>query len=469
MVRIVLVQYWLFDHLGIMTIAAYLKKKGHEVTILVKHEEGKFLKKIEKLKPDIVGFTCTTGIHVFALKDIREIKNILPETLTLIGGNKPTFEPDIINEEGVDVICRGEGELAFEELCGCIADSKDFTRVKNLWVKKDGKIYKNEIRPLIQNLDSLPYPDREHYNSYKILRTNPARAVTIGRGCVFNCSFCSNGSWRNLYKGKGGWVRKRSISHVIEEIKEIRQNHFTKYISFEDDDFLDDDEWITEFLTTYAKEVKLPFACLARFDNVTEKRCKLLKEAGCYLLQLGIDSGNEEIRQKLLNKCLPDEKIIESAALLKKYNVKFRTYNILGFPGETTEEALDTLEINKKIHTDFPTAFIWQPYSETALAMTLTEEEKKEMDYVDLPPSLFSKSIVNAENKQEIESLQKLFGVLARTTTSREFALRLVKLKFLYPVYHCIYKFAYLIDIARIYRINIFRALGYGLKLRKLY
>lgn len=469
MAKVVLIQYWMMDHLGLMTITAYLKRYGHEAVILVKHEEKNFIKKVASLNPDVVGFACTTGIHSVALQDIVNIKKFLPKVVTLMGGPHATFVPEIVEKEGLDIACRGEGEEALVELCNRIDQKREYVDVKNLWVKREDKIYKNDIRPLIEDLDVLPFPDRSHYDFYKVLKRMPSRHIATGRGCVFNCSFCSNGALKSMYKGKGKFVRRRSVGHVLEEIKQLQKRHYVKYISFEDDDILDNHEWMKEFLSAYKQQIQLPFICLARFDNLTEEMTFLLKDSGCYLLELGIDSGNETVRERLLNKSLKTSEIIHGASLLKKHKLKFRAYNIIGFPGETVDEALDTLDLNTKIKTDFPAAFVWQPYPQTHLAKKRVQDGGEEVDYADFSPSFLNKSIIKQENIKELECLQKLFSFLVRVPLSRNFIKKIIRMQSLQPIYNLIYNVIYLNDVSEIFRITRFKAVIMGLRMRKLY
>jgi len=468
MAKVVLVQYWMLDHLGPMTISACLKERGHNVDILVKHEEKRFLTKIASLKPDVIGFACTSGIHLVAVKDALSIKKILPNIITLMGGPHPTFVPEIIEEDGLDIICRGEGEEALVELCDRIDQGKPYNDVLNLWVKSNGNIFKNELRPLIENLDALPFPDREYYNSYKILKKMPTRTISTGRGCVFNCTFCYVGALKSMYKGKGKFVRRRSVNHVIEEIKQLKENQYVKYISFEDDDMLDGHEWILDFCNEYKKQIDLPYFCLARFDNLTEDVVRSLKDSGCYLIALGIDSGNEKIRQKLLNKSLPVDEIIYGAGLLKKYNLKFKTYNILGSPGETVDEALDTLTLNRTIGADFPTAFIWTPYPGTPLAKYMASKGNGEVNNSDFPQTIINKSIVKQDNIAELENLQKLFSFLVKMQFSKTLIKKLLKTHVLRPVYWLIYNLIYLLDISKRTRVSLLRSVIYCLKMHKI-
>ena len=164
MLDILFVQNYYEQTLGIMQISALLKQHGFTVDIVIGTKENIINSTIEK-KPKAIGFYCTTGFHHKNIAVATEIKRILgDEILTIFGGPHPTFVPSIIEVKGIDIICRGEGEYAVLELIQSLYAGKDYTRIKNLTVKKEDKIYENEIRALC-DINVLPYPDREIYRN----------------------------------------------------------------------------------------------------------------------------------------------------------------------------------------------------------------------------------------------------------------------------------------------------------------
>ncbi len=414
MAKVVLVQYWLIDHLGVMAISSFLKEFGHESVILIRHEERDFIKAIRDINPDIVGFSCTTGIHSYALEDARNIKRYLPNIITIMGGAHATFCPDIINQEGLDIVCRGEGEGAILELCNRIDRHSGYSDMQNLWVKDKGEIYKNELRPLIGDLDELPFADRKHYENYKIMKTMTGLFISPGRGCPHSCSFCHNLPLRNIYEGKGKYLRFRSIDNLFKEIDQSRKNRFIEYISFENDTFLENREWSRDFFAVYKKHISLPYTCNTRVDNLSEDIIIGLKSSGCYLVSVGIESGNEEIRESILNKKLKTSDILNVAKILKKNRLKFRTYNMIGLPGETVDQAIDTVVLNTEIKTDFPMGSIFQPYPGTPISESLVLKGAIKSNYCDLSPSYLKGSIIQQPNIRELENLQRLFYLLVK-------------------------------------------------------
>ena len=353
------------DNLGPMLLTSFLKSKGHSCKILVDCEEKDFFKKVGEENPDFITFSITTGIHQKSIETAERIKSIYPNVKTLFGGSHATFFPEMINHDAVDIVCRGEGEDSILDLANLFDEKKDFNRIENLWIKQNGQVYKNDVRPLIKELDSYPLPDREYYLRYKIIRDYPSKPIITSRGCPYSCSFCFNHSLKKIYEGKGKYLRQRSVDHVFAELKEVKDNHPVRSFSFVDDSFLMRPDWVSEFLERYKEEISTPFFTQIRVNTVTEELVKKLAWAGCIRISIGLESGNDFIREKILKKTIKREEIIKATSLFKKHKIKFRTYNMIGSPGETIDNAFETIELNSLIKTDYPWASIIQPYPRT--------------------------------------------------------------------------------------------------------
>jgi radical SAM superfamily enzyme YgiQ (UPF0313 family) len=366
MASIVFVQRLWYEYPGTAILSSFLKKNGHTVRVIIGESSKEIIGKLSE--GEVVAFSIMTGMHHWALKVANDIKGSL-KSLTVFGGAHPTYFPDIIQERGVDVICRGEGEHALLELADAVDSNSDITGIKNLWIKRDGVVYKNPLRPLIEDLDSLPFQDREiYYHDYPFLKNNSHKIFIAGRGCPFECTFCFNERLKDMYKNNGRFVRFRSPQDVIEEIKEVRDRYGIETVFFHDDIFVLNHKWLREFLNRYREDVSIPFYCAARADTLREDTVKLLSQGGCKCISFAIESGNEEIRNEVLGKRITNQQIIESARLLKKYGIKLTTFNMLGIPGETIKDAFETVNLNIKIGTDYPRCSFLTPYPGTKIA-----------------------------------------------------------------------------------------------------
>ena len=260
-----------------MYLSACLKRSGHEADCFIAAEEKDLIKAVGDYAPDIIGFTVISGMHRWCIETGRKLK--AEDNLIVFGGPHPTFFPEVIHEEGVDIICVGEGERAVVELADRFPDMEEISKTRNLHVRIKGSVVRNEVRELVGDLDDLPFPDREVFYKYRALRVNSRKTVITSRGCPYSCTFCFNSSYRRLYANKGKYVRSRSTDNVVDEILEIRQRYPMESVFFQDDTFILHRDWLLGFLKDYNRRVSLPFTCLVRADLVTEEIVKALAEA----------------------------------------------------------------------------------------------------------------------------------------------------------------------------------------------
>jgi len=407
MAKIAFVQNVFYEYLGIMHLSAMLKKYGHEVEVfIVSRDEKTALNEIIAYKPDLIGFSCTTGGHVWALGFAEKLKGVF-KCKIIFGGPHATFSPDIIHEPQVDIICRGEGEHAIVELADKMDSGSDYTRTLNCWFKKGAEIIQNDQRFLIENLDILPYPDRELYvRKYSFLKMS-LKVFMAGRGCPFECTFCFNHAFKKLYRGKGRMVRYRSVGNVIAEMRDVKERQRARTIFMQDDTLILNKKWLKEFCSEYKKTIGLPFVCLVRADLLDEMTVSMLKDAGCVNVFFGIETGSQELRDRLLKKKVTTDEIISAASLLHKFGIKFRTYNMLGLPDETLEDAVITVQLNAEIRTDYPWCSVYQPFPGTDLANYAVARGLLDESHT-FSRSFFKGSMLKGQST-DIINLQKLF------------------------------------------------------------
>ena len=369
MARIAFLQPLLYEYPGVEALAAVLRHDGHEVQAFIGRNPRRLAQRLGR--GEIAAFSVMTGTHGWALATAAEIKR-LGGNFVVMGGPHPTHSPGMLAAEQVDAICRGEGEGALVDLARCLDAGGDPAGIQNLWVRRRGEVVRGEVRPLIDRLDALPAPDREiYYRASRLLRTNPHRVFMAGRGCPYACTFCHNGALRELYRGKGPYVRMRSPDALLADIVEVRRRWGIGTIFFHDDTFVLDRHWLESFLPRYRDEVGLPFHCAARADTLSEPTVRLLREAGCRSVSFAIESGDEALRNRVLCKGVSNAQIVAGAALLKRHGIGLTTFNMLGLPGESVEQAWGTARLNGAIGADFPRCSFLTPYPGTRLARDL--------------------------------------------------------------------------------------------------
>lgn len=358
-------------HIGIGYLSATLKKHTHQtslINIYRQPDKDLLIKKIKKENPDIIGFSSVTSQIPYVKLITKWIKEAGIKSFILCGGIHATLDPQsVIDIEGMDAVCCGEGESPLLELCEAIRIGKDFTTIKNLWIKEDGMIIKNENRPLIEDLDSLPFPDRELFDRREFFKERQNQIVlAASRGCPYNCSYCCNHAIKNIYPNKNKYVRFRSVDNVIKEELELKVIYpeIKEYV-FEDDILFLKKEWYREFSEKHSKRIGIPFISNIHPSLINEDTLYHLKQAGCTKIQIGIESGNEGVRKNLLNRDMSNNKLVEFAKQAKRNGLKVFTFNLIGIPDEKPSDILDTIKLNALIEQDQTQVAILYPFPNT--------------------------------------------------------------------------------------------------------
>lgn len=403
-------KYEFYEPLGIMSLSSFLKKYGLDCYFIDIKLENNFIEEIQKISPDIIAYSITTGKDKVYQKLNLELKKKF-EFFSLFGGPHCTFFPEFIYEEGVDAICRGEGEYPFLELVDSLEKEKDITKIKNLWVKINGKVYKNEVRNLIEDLDALPFPDRELVNKYKHYKKMHRRTLMTGRGCPYKCSYCFNHPYNELYQHKGKIVRKRSIDNVIKELKFIQKTYHPRMFQFWDDTFNIDCKWTSDFCDAYKKEINMPFSMTPRVNLVNEEMVKALKNAGCVTIGTAVESGNEYLRNRLLKRGISEKQTIDACNLFNKYDIKVLLGSMIGLPDETLDMAFETMALNIKCKPSYAWISIFQPLPGTELSKYSIEKGYFNGDLDSLDGSFYNKSVMKIKDIRKMERLHHLFSL----------------------------------------------------------
>jgi anaerobic magnesium-protoporphyrin IX monomethyl ester cyclase len=455
----------LLEPLGVFYLAASLRQAGHEPGLALVERKG-FNARVNNFQPDILAYSVTTGFHKY-YKDINQklksrLNNEGRNVLSIFGGPHTTFFPEFIEEDGVDIICRGEGEGAIVDLANALAHGKDYTQIANLWVKHGNKIQKNDVRPLAVNLDDLPFPARDLlYNHSKFQRDYAVKPFFPVRGCPYSCSYCFNHKYNEIYRGKGDIIRYRSVNNVIKEIMDFRSRWPLEVVLFNSDNFILNKDWINEFADRYPMEVGLPFICYVRANLIDEKIAKDLKRAGCISVQIGVESGDDHMRNDILKRNMSVDTIISAVSILKSYGIRIYTQNIVCLPGETFQQALATLNLNHCLRPDYAWASLFMPYPGTELASYAIHNGYFDGDYSSVFNNFYHLPMIKLSNSIErrmFTNLHKLFAIMVEWPCLARYVRLLCSLP-ITPIYTFFYRFWYgyanHFRIAR-YRINLF-------------
>jgi radical SAM superfamily enzyme YgiQ (UPF0313 family) len=412
MARILFVQSLFVEQFGVMTLSAVAKSKGHDVA-LAAGSDSHIMSKAREFHPDVVGFSVLTGYQMRYLQLGQAIKrSITPSPVILFGGPHASFSPQVVLKDGVDIVCRGEGEGA-----------------------------------LLDVLDAIDnrFPDRDIYVDYPIIHDTDMVLFMASRGCPYNCSFCFNRDMVNMVKGLGSWVRFRSVDNMMEEIEMIQGKKEIRHIDFHDDTFIMKRKWVFEFLDAYATKFNIPFICKVRADLIDMEMARALKSAGCSRVSFGLESGDEKLRNLLLKKSLSDDQIRNAAAIFHQIDLPFFTYNMMGLPGERLEDAFKTLELNIEIGTECAWTSVFQPFPGTELADYCVDKGFLDKPIsTDEPIDTHTSSLLRQPDIDKVVRLQKFAYIAIRFPVTLRFIKKLVHYNFP-TVYYFIHRISYLI------------------------
>jgi radical SAM superfamily enzyme YgiQ (UPF0313 family) len=413
-------------HHGLAQIISVLKANGQEVSLHHVTKEPKIQDIIRPIiigDPDYVAFTIMENqleyvkkwvewIKKYCVKNPLEMKGVSRLILggepklkpIIVGGVHATLNPEEIFEFA-DIVCIGEGEYPILKL---LQGKKD---IKNLWFKGQPK---PELRPLTNNLDELPFPDYSLFDMGKILKkTDGTFAVIASRGCPMSCSYCANHALRETYKGLGTYFRFRSVKNTISMLEYYLLKYpQIKHFTFADDIFGINREWVKEFSYKYHS---VGFDCNLRVEMVDEDLLLDLKSADCSMVELGIESGNEQIRSEVLNRKMTNEQMVNAFDMAHKLGLKTRSYNMVGLPFETAVNIQETIALNKRCNPDEVAVFYFYPYRGTKLYDVCKKRgfltDKKTTSYT-------SESVLNLPTISKRE-LKKLYNEFMRFAISR--------------------------------------------------
>jgi anaerobic magnesium-protoporphyrin IX monomethyl ester cyclase len=423
--------------MGLASLSAVLKRVGYKVDLfdttfvvqgsfeevsakfVSKYDEilADFNKRIDEFKPDIFLAGIRSLEFDFATKLIRDSKTDIP---VIFGGQHPSVSPEeVIKSDVVDYLCVGEGEEAILELLEKMQTNGDVTNIPNIWAKKDGKVYRNPVRPLMKNLDELPFPDWDIFDARHV---GTRGSFETSRGCPYSCTYCHNDHMQSLYGGVGGFHREKSIKRTIEEMEAyVKKFPQVNYIWLIDETFTLKTPRVKEFCEQFKERIKdkygVKFGCMTRPEALSQEKVDYLKMAECVEIAMGIESGNEKYRREMLDRQMPQQSIINAFLMAHKAGIKTYSFNMVGFPNETRKDIFSTIDLNRKGKVDEVQVTIFYPFKGTRLrefcenhGMLDSSSEKEVASYYENP-------VIKNPNlsKEETAGLFRTFVIYCKT------------------------------------------------------
>ena len=378
--------------LGLAYIAAVLLKNKVQVNVLDAYAEDlsleETLKRIEKINPKFIGITCLTPTASISTHLAKKIKSILPESVIIFGGVHPTLlSNEVLNDESIDIVIRGEGEFTFREVIDVFMKNRSLKDIKGISYKENKKIIHNGYREEIENLDEIPFPAWELFPvklyrplpHWTLVSPNiPIFPLLTSRGCPYNCTYCS----LNVTIKK---FRTRSIKNVVDEIEYINKKFNVKQLMFWDATFPLKKERgidICKEIIRRGLHKKVKWMCESRVNCIDYETLVWMKRAGCLRIAYGIEAGVQKLLDNI-KKRFTLEQVRKAIKATKKAKIEILAYFMLGLPGETKELSQQTIDFAKELNAEYAKFNITVPYPGTELYRQAIKEnclETKEWD-----------------------------------------------------------------------------------------
>lgn len=433
---------------GIATLSAVLKQAGHEVDLFdftfVKTrqandsatvEQGIYLptpysladlvaadpaqslsaaltEKLGRFKPDLIAVSAMTGYLDEVLLLLQTVSLPCP---VIVGGVHATISPqDVLQREPVDLVCVGEGEGPLLELCDCLAGGRDYSKIKNLGFKQGKNIHINESRPFV-DLNDLPVPDWSLFDQRHLFRPFMGKIYrgsfyVMSRGCPGQCTYCVNGSIREILKNCGHYFRYQSPATTIKQLAFLKKQYGATWFKFADDSIMLFNEDYLEELARGLKPLGIQFGCSVRPETANKRKVQLLKEMGCVAATVGVESGNERIRKKILNRHMSNQQIEKTIVILQEAGIRVSTFNMIGLPGETRKNVFETIALNRGLGVEAVNAYIVYPYPGTAINKKYNINIRDRQGKI-IPVEQASNFALSAMPPREVDGLLKTFDL----------------------------------------------------------
>lgn len=381
---------------GVLTLASYVKSRGHDVELFdttfyqlsprsndeeridfcqvrpFRFEDSgityigdrekmlnDFEEKIKSFDPHIIAMSINDFTQRIGHMLLEGVKKKYPHIFVITGGVFTTFFPEYsISWEDVDAICIGEGWGPMIDACDRYG-TDEMKSIANLWIKADGKIYKNAIRAPIP-LNEIPPDDYTLFDEKRYFRPMQGKMIKmvpvwIDLGCPYQCTYCVAPKLFELYSDKGfKYFRIKQTEQIEKDINHAIEKINPSYFYFSTETFFArPKQHVEDVANLYKEKYGHPFWCETRIETVNERNIKILKDMNCDRVSIGLESGNEDYRVNVLKKTFTNDMFFERMKILNDYGVNVTINNIIGLPDETREMVFDTIMFNRKIQQTY--------------------------------------------------------------------------------------------------------------------
>lgn len=394
----------MIDPLGVM----YLMSNCDAIYDILFVNRDNLVRKIRKVNPrdyDIVAFSTITGTHIFHDYIAGYFKRLNSEIISIMGGPHPTFFPrQSISLYNIDYICIGQGIIAFDKFLKGIP-------TPNI-IDKNTVFNYDMLQPLV-DINQIKDPQRSTVYFKDDRLTNTIRNFMGSFGCPYNCSYCFNQSYRNIYKG-GKRVRFKQPNKFLRQMGDRASRFKTDLVYIQDDTFIINKQWFHKVSNGIYTHTGAQYHCHIRCDITTQQTIRQLKDTGCKSVTFAIQNADYNYRSMYLNRKMKNQKILQISKLLNKYKILFRIQNMVRLPFSSLKEDIDTLKLNRRCKPTIRWASLYQPYPNTTLGNMCKQAQIWNGQIDGINSSFFDKTALKIQDKQKRQRLQKIFSLAVK-------------------------------------------------------
>ncbi|MPT33544.1 MAG: B12-binding domain-containing radical SAM protein [Flavobacterium sp.] len=359
-----------YPPLGLLYISGYLLERNipnsvYDSTFYSQQEQ---LDYIIEMQPDVIAIYTNLMTKVEVIRLIRILKTDyrygFPKII--LGGPDVTYNCENYLNAGADFLIIGEGEETTYQLYQAIMEQSDYTVVDGIAFFDKGQLIKTKARTKFRELDELPLPNREAAPIEKYLQTwktnhgKSSMTISTQRGCPYTCKWCSTAVYGQSY-------RRRPAQQVAAEMRLLKDQYNPDTLWFVDDVFTVSHKWLTEFhKEVLAQDAKVPFECITRAERLNDAILQLLKEAGCYRIWIGAESGSQKIID-LMDRRVDVSVVKQAIQKTNALGIETGTFIMVGYPGETEDDIHQTIQYLKEANPTEYTITVAYPIKGTSL------------------------------------------------------------------------------------------------------
>lgn len=375
-----------YPPLGILYLSAWLEQHTieHEVFDTTFSSMQNFKSHLDTTRPQILALYTNLMTKLNIIEIIQYAKSNSPESIIILGGPDVRHNVEGYLNAGSDIIVIGEGEQTLLEVIQSIQNgiTDQFGHIDGIAYKSGGDIILTPDRKSLKSIDELPVPNRSKIDMKPYLETwknahgKSAMTVSTQRGCPYTCKWCSTAVYGQSY-------RRRSPSLVAEEMKQLKDQYNPDTIWFVDDVFTVSHKWLSAFKeAVIEQDAIIPYECITRADRMNEDVINQLKDSGCFRVWIGAESGSQRVID-LMDRRVDVNYVNEMIKLTKSNGLEAGTFIMLGYPGETEEDIIETVEYLKDCQPDHFTITIAYPIKGTTMYNEIEAIQTKALDWME--------------------------------------------------------------------------------------